>query len=50
MGKWAEQRFFKGRSTNGQKKIIIEEMHNIPGNKGNANQNYVEVGAGGSRV
>jgi hypothetical protein len=37
MGKGTEQKFFKGRSPNGQK--AHEEMLTIPCHKGNANQN-----------
>jgi hypothetical protein len=41
MKKWASElsRFFKGRSANGQK--THEEMLNIPGHKGNANQSHI---------
>jgi hypothetical protein len=41
MGKWIEQSFFKGRSPNSQKSH--EEMFNIPGHKGNANQNHTKI-------
>jgi hypothetical protein len=41
MGKWTEQKFFKGRSINGQKSY--EEILNIPGHKGNANQNHIKI-------
>jgi hypothetical protein len=41
MGKWTEQKFFKGRSTSGQK--THEEMFNIPGHKENAIQNYIKI-------
>jgi hypothetical protein len=37
MVKWTDEKFFKGGSTNGQQ--IHKEMFNIPGQKGNANQN-----------
>jgi hypothetical protein len=33
--------FFKGRSPNSQK--THEEMLNIPGHKGNANQNHIKI-------
>jgi hypothetical protein len=36
-----KQNFFKGRSPNGQK--AHEEMLNIPGHKGNVNQNHIEI-------
>jgi hypothetical protein len=36
MGKLTEEKFFSGRSTNGQK--THEEMLNIPGHKGSTNQ------------
>jgi hypothetical protein len=41
MGKWTEETFFKGRRPKGQ--VIHEEMLNIPGHKGNANQNYTKI-------
>jgi hypothetical protein len=41
MGKRTEQSFSKGRSPNGQK--AHEEMLNIPGHKGNANQNHIQI-------
>jgi hypothetical protein len=41
MGKWTEQSFFKGRCPNEQN--THEEMFNIPGHKGNANQNHVKI-------
>jgi hypothetical protein len=41
MGKWTEKSFFKGISLNGQK--THEEMLNIPGHKGNANQGHIKI-------
>jgi hypothetical protein len=41
MGKWTEQSFLKGRSPNGQN--THEEMHNIPGHKGNTYQNHIKI-------
>jgi hypothetical protein len=41
MGKLTEQSFFKGRSPNGQE--THEKMLNIPGHKGNANQNHFMI-------
>jgi hypothetical protein len=40
MGKWTEQTILK-RITNGQQ--IYEEIPHIPGRKGNANQNHIEI-------
>jgi hypothetical protein len=40
MGKWAEQKFFKGR-INGQS--IHEAMLNIPGHKGIANEKHMKI-------
>jgi hypothetical protein len=44
MSKWIQQSFFKGRGQNDKKKKKThEEMLNIPGCKGNANQNHVLI-------
>jgi hypothetical protein len=44
--KWANElnrSFYKGRSPNGKKKKSHKERLNIPGHKGNANQNHVKI-------
>jgi hypothetical protein len=44
MKKWANElnrAFLKGRSPNGKK--THEEMPNIPGHKGNANQSHTKI-------
>jgi hypothetical protein len=42
MSKWTEQNIFKGKSPNSKKKKT-HEMLNIPGHKGNANQNNIKI-------
>jgi hypothetical protein len=41
MGKWSEQFFVKGTSPNSQN--VHEEILNIPGHKGNANQSHLKI-------
>jgi hypothetical protein len=41
LGKWIEQSFFKGRSSNDQK--THEEMLNISGHNGKGHQNHVKI-------
>jgi hypothetical protein len=43
MKKWAEQSFFFSKRKVQMAIKIYEEMLNIPGHKGNANQNHIKI-------